>query len=186
MMLRRSDSTFWRCCHKSVNGQRRNINDVCTCISPAAVCTVILVQPLSLRGFHRGFQKGFHFQNESCDCIKYLNLGDAFIYEEARRVLVNELMTEVLEWRPDVVKKMKEIIRRVVTDPERREEIKRVLSGMEHPIPDDEDLLLTIRSITFFPDNHIEAELVDGERISREMRSYSPGRGWGDESGTAP
>ena len=30
----------------------------------------------SLRGFHRGFQKGFHFQNESCDCIKYLNLGD--------------------------------------------------------------------------------------------------------------
>ena len=48
---------------------------------------------------------------------------------------------------------------------------------MEHPIPDDDDLLLTIRSITFFPDNHIEAELVDGERISREMRSYSPGRG---------
>ena len=87
-------------------------------------------------------------------------------------------MLEVLKRRPDVVKKMKEIVGRVVTDPERREEIKRVLSGMEHPIPDDEDLLLTIRSITFFPDNHIEAELVDGERISREMRSYSPGRGW--------
>ena len=101
-------------------------------------------------------------------------------------MLVNELMTEVLEWRPDVVKKMKEIIRRVVTDPERREEIMDLLSGLENLIPDDEDLLLTIRSITFFPDNHIEAELVDGERISREMRSYSPGRGWGDESGTAP
>ena len=36
----------------------------------------LLLHPLSLRGFHRGFQKGFHFQNESCDCIKYLNLGD--------------------------------------------------------------------------------------------------------------
>ena len=87
-------------------------------------------------------------------------------------------MVGALERRPDVVKRMKEIVGRVVTDPERREEIKRVLSGMEHPIPDDDDLLMVIRSITFFPDNHIEAELVDGERISREMRSYSPGRGW--------
>ena len=93
-------------------------------------------------------------------------------------MLVNELMLEVLERRPDVVKKMKEIVGRVVTDTERREEIKRALSGMEQLVPDDEDLLLTIRSITFFPDNHIEAELVNGERISREMRSYSPGRGW--------
>ena len=78
-------------------------------------------------------------------------------------------------------KKMKEIVGRVVTDPERREEIICNLDsfgGAEAVIPDDEDLLLTIRSITFFPDNHIEAELVDGERISREMRSYSPGRGW--------
>ena len=69
----------------------------------------------------------------------------------------------------------------MVTDPERREEIICYLDsfgGAEAVIPDDEDLLLTIRSITFFPDNHIEAELVDGERISREMRSYSPGRGW--------
>ena len=73
---------------------------------------------------------------------------------------------------------MKEIVGRVVTDPERREEIKRVLSGMEHPIPDDEGLLIVIRSITLYPENHIEAELVDGERISREMRPYSPGRGW--------
>ena len=87
-------------------------------------------------------------------------------------------MLEVLGRRPGVVKKMKEIVGRVVTDPERREEIKRVLSGMEHPIPDDEDLLMVIRSITLYPENHIEAELVDGERISREMRPYSPGRGW--------
>ena len=32
--------------------------------------------PKSLRGFHRGVQKGFQIQNESCDCIKYLKLGD--------------------------------------------------------------------------------------------------------------
>ena len=90
-------------------------------------------------------------------------------------------MAEVLGQRPGVVKKMKEIIGRVVTDPERREEIMDLLSGMrdaEQLLSDNDDLLMVIRSITFFPDNHIEAELVDGERISREMRSYSPGRGW--------
>ena len=69
----------------------------------------------------------------------------------------------------------------MVTDPERREEIMDLLSGLENLIPDDDDLLMVIRSITFFPDNHIEAELVDGEGISREMRPYSPGRGWSGE-----
>ena len=103
---------------------------------------------------------------------------NTYIYEEARNILVKELMAEVLGQRPGVVKKMKEIIGRVVTDPERREEIMDLLSGLENLIPDDDDLLMVIRSITFFPDNHIEAELVDGERISREMRLYSPGRGW--------
>ena len=54
------------------------------------------MQPLSLRGFHRGFQKGFHFQNESCDCIKYLNLGEFLItvmsslsQEESRSISEN-------------------------------------------------------------------------------------------------
>ena len=88
-----------------------------------------------------------------------------------------------------MVKKMKEIVGRVVTDPERREGITNLLSGMrgaEQLLLDDDDLLMVIRSITFFPDNHIEAELVDGEGISREMRPYSPGRGLGDESYKMP
>ena len=109
---------------------------------------------------------------------------NTYIYEEARNILVKELMAEVLGRRPGVVKKMKEIIGRVVTDPERREEIKRVLSGMrdaEQLLPDDDDLLMVLQSIKFFPDNHIEAELIDGERISRKVRVYSPGRGWGGE-----
>ena len=109
---------------------------------------------------------------------------NTYIYEEARNILVKELMAEVLGRRPGVVKKMKEIIRRVVTDPERREEIKRVLSGMrdaEQLLPDDDDLLMVLQSIKFFPDNHIEAELIDGERISRKVRVYSPGRGWSGE-----
>ena len=69
----------------------------------------------------------------------------------------------------------------MVTDPERREEIICYLDsfgGAEAVIPDDDDLLMVIRSITFFPDNHFEAELVDGERISRMVRPYSPGKGW--------
>ena len=47
-----------------------------------------------------------------------------------------------------------------------------LLSGLENLIPDDDDLLMVIRSITFFPDNHIEAELIDGERISRFANDY--------------
>ena len=107
-----------------------------------------------------------------------------FFRQRSGDVLVKELMLEVLGRRPGVVKKMKEIVGRVVTDPERREEIICNLDsfgGAEAVIPDDEDLLLTIQSIIFFPDNHIEAELIDGERISREMRPYSPGRGWSGE-----
>ena len=41
----------------------------------------LLRSPQSLRGFHRGVQKGFQIQNESCDCIKYLNLGDELGYD---------------------------------------------------------------------------------------------------------
>ena len=51
----------------------------------------------------------------------------------------------------------------------------------EQLLPDDDDLLMVLQSIKFFPDNHIEAELIDGERISRKVRVYSPGRGWSGE-----
>ena len=43
---------------------------------------------------------------------------------------------------------MKEIVGRVVTDPGRREEIYELLSGLEQLVPDDDDLLMVIRSIT--------------------------------------
>lgn len=46
--------------------------------------------------YFKGFQKGFHFQNESCDCIKYLNLGEFLItimsslsQEESRSISEN-------------------------------------------------------------------------------------------------
>ena len=105
----------------------------------------------------------------------------AFIYEEARRVLVNELMVEALGRREGVLETLKEIVGRVVVDPARKRKIARVLGGFRNSedfLPDDEDLLLVVRRITLFPDNHIEAELVDGERISKRIRSYSPGKGW--------
>ena len=94
-------------------------------------------------------------------------------------MLVNEFAVEVL--RPGVIDKLKEIVGRVVADPERRKSIVCELDGFrnaEDYLPDDEDLLLVVRHITLFPDNHIEAELVDRERISRKMRSYSPSKGW--------
>ena len=33
--------------------------------------------PYRYRGFKKGVQRGIHAQNEKCDCIKYLKLGDA-------------------------------------------------------------------------------------------------------------
>ena len=50
----------------------QGLNRCANCLTAHPRATPIVIS----RGFHRGFQKGFHFQNESCDCIKYLNLGD--------------------------------------------------------------------------------------------------------------
>ena len=105
----------------------------------------------------------------------------AFIYEEARRVLVNELMVEALERRPGVLDKLKEIVDKAVSNPERKRKIYRELDGLSNAgdyLSDDEDLLLVVRRILLFPDNHIEAELVGGEMISKRMRPYSPGKGY--------
>ena len=103
-------------------------------------------------------------------------------------MIVNELAVEALGRREGVLETLKEIVGKAVQNPEQRKSIARVLDGFsrsEDYLPDDEDLLLIVRLITLFPDNHIEAELVDGERISKRMRSYSPGNGWSDESGAA-
>lgn len=40
----------------------------------------LLLHPQSLRGFQKGVSKGFQIQKKSCDCIKYLNLGEALVY----------------------------------------------------------------------------------------------------------
>ena len=52
--------------------------------------------PYRYGGFTGGVQKGFQIQNESCDCIKYLNLGEFLItimsslsQEESRSISEN-------------------------------------------------------------------------------------------------
>ena len=44
----------------------------------------------------------------------------------------------------------------------------------EQLISDDEDFLLAIRAIRFFPDFHIEAELIDGSRMEMELKPCWP------------
>jgi hypothetical protein len=39
---------------------------------------------------------------------------------------------------------------------------------------DDEDFLLAIKAIRFFPDYHIEAELVDRSRMEMELKPCWP------------
>lgn len=41
----------------------------------------LLLHPQWLQGFQKGVSKGFQIQNESCDCIKYLKLGDELGYD---------------------------------------------------------------------------------------------------------
>ena len=44
----------------------------------------------------------------------------------------------------------------------------------EQLVSDDEDFLLMIRNICFFPNYHIEAELVDGSRMEMELKPCWP------------
>ena len=104
---------------------------------------------------------------------------NTYIYETAREWHVKEIMRRALEERPDVVKTMSWIIDRVVKDPERRERLKAAMADFrelpaEQLTSDDEDFLLAIKAIRFFPDYHIEAELVDGSRMEMELKPCWP------------
>lgn len=44
----------------------------------------------------------------------------------------------------------------------------------EQLVTDDEDLLLAIKAIRFFPDYHVQAELVDGSRMEMELKPCWP------------
>ena len=44
----------------------------------------------------------------------------------------------------------------------------------EQLVSDDEDFLLAIKAIRFFPDYHIEAELVDGSKREMELKPCWP------------
>ena len=95
---------------------------------------------------------------------------NSYIYETAREWHVKEIMRRALSERPGVVRTVTGIIDRIVKDSERREKIRIAVADFER-LPaeqlftDDEDFLLVFKAIHFFPDYHIEAELVDGSRM---------------------
>jgi hypothetical protein len=69
--------------------------------------------------------------------------------------------------KPEVVEDFLGIIEKKVKDPGRKEKVKEAVKGiMDKPAEalfyDDEDFLLAIKEIRFFPENVIRAELIDG------------------------
>ena len=104
---------------------------------------------------------------------------NSYIYETARDWHVKEIMRAVLVERPDVVETVNGIIDRVVKDEVRKERVKTVVAEFgrkqaEQLVADDEDFLLAIKAIRFFPDYHIDAELVDGSRMEMELKPCWP------------
>ena len=100
---------------------------------------------------------------------------NSYIYETARDWHVKEIMRTTLVERPDVVKIVSRIIDRVVKDEGRKERVKTAVAEFgrlpaEHLVTDDEDFLLAIKAIRFFPDYPVEAELVDGSRMEMELK----------------
>ena len=78
-----------------------------------------------------------------------------------------------------MVKTVNGIIDRVVKDEKRKERVKTAVTEFgrmpaEQLVTDDEDFLLVIKAIRFFPDYHIDAELVDGSRMEMELKPCWP------------
>ena len=104
---------------------------------------------------------------------------NSYIYETARDWHVKKIMRTALGDRPDVVKMVDGIIDRVVKDEVRNERVKTAVNEFgrmpaENLVTDDEDFLLAIKAIRFFPDYHIDAELVDGSRMEMELKPCWP------------
>ena len=90
---------------------------------------------------------------------------NTYVYEVARAWHVKEVMRRALDQK--VVEAFTGIVERTVKDPERKEKVKEAVKGiMDKPAEalfyDDEDFLLAIKEIRFFPENVIRAEMIDG------------------------
>lgn len=102
---------------------------------------------------------------------------NTYVYEEARNWHVKEVMRRAL--KPEVVEAFVGIVERVVMDSGRREKVRLAVRGLleqpaENLISDDEDFLLAIREIKFFPENVIKAEMVDGSVLEVALNPCWP------------
>ena len=104
---------------------------------------------------------------------------NTYCYESSREWHVKEVMRRNL--RLVVVETFAGIVGRAVVDPERKEQIMAFLWGMmkrpaEDLLYDDEDFLLAIKEIRFFPENVIKAEMVDGSIVEMKLNPCWPDR----------
>lgn len=104
---------------------------------------------------------------------------NTFVYETAREWHVKEVMRRLLTERADVVSTLAGIIDGVIKDVDRRDKVKSAVKSIPikpaaQLVSDDGDLLIAITAIRFFPDDHIEAEMVDGSRVEMELKPCWP------------
>lgn len=81
---------------------------------------------------------------------------NTYVYEESRNWHVKDVMRRAL--KPEVVEPFIGIVEKTVKDSERQENVKQAVRGLlykpaEDLITDDEDFLLAIKEIRFFPEN---------------------------------
>ena len=102
---------------------------------------------------------------------------NTYVYEESRDWHVKEVLRRSL--RPELVESFLEIVEKKVKDPGRKDKVRQAVRGLldmpaEDLISDDEDFLLAIKEIRFFPENRIRAELIDGSVEEMELNPCWP------------
>ena len=115
------------------------------------------------------------------ECRDSYKKGDpcknSYVYETARDGHVKEVMQTALS--PEVVEDLLRIINKAVKNPKRREKVKEAVRGFrkrpaEKLMTDDEDFLLAIQEIRFFPENIMMVEFVDGSIVEMEINPCWP------------
>lgn len=102
---------------------------------------------------------------------------NSYVYETARDGHVKEVMQATLS--PEVVEDLLRIINKAVKNPKRREKVEEAIRGFrkrpaEKLMTDDEDFLLAIQEIRFFPENIMMVEFVDGSIVEMEINPCWP------------
>ena len=108
--------------------------------------------------------------------------ANVHIFDYALWYQLKEIMLLFLRMRTAVMKTCKDLIKKKVTDEERREKALEYLKNLRQADPDaldfGEEPAFIIREITVFPTNRLEVMLIDGMTVNYDLKKYTPKLGW--------